>query len=682
MTFHKDTNSCRSSSSEESTAPTIYSSSCSYQEEPSAASPAPAPAPASGGAGERSKNHPNMESLFCLPTFDVADRLNAMLATERKPHYQCRDYLHRHPSSSSRRSSSSRCSRRSGSSRISRSSSSKHQEDSSSSSSSCSAVSKACRAKIVQWLYDCVDYLELPRECVAVAMSYVDRFMSNSNSSSQQRRSSSEIDNSSSSNHQQQSQQKQQLRQKLAKTIAQAKSDATIYQLVAISSLFLAAKSSDKLCPVDARVLARMSHGSYSAAEIVDTELLLVEALEWRLCGPTCWNVAQHVIALLRGAVEGCHRNIRHRRNQHSSRKSPPNPTNDDDRTEERMHSVIDFTRLQIELSVSDYATSVLRAPSRVALAAVLNSVELLDFTSHEKRAFGRSVAEWTATTTMMSVEDSEEDAQSSGSRSLVMDVHSEVELLDFTSHEKRAFGRSVAEWTATATMMSVEDAQSSGGSRSLVMDVHSEDVALTRMELQRVFDRQSNNVMNRASSTSSDGTKAAPSSSSRSNNNNNNKKGDDDNNNHKNKNKSLYESSATMTTSASSKSRNSSVTAPAPVEELSPPPPPRPPREDEAVECLPLPKPSRNALRARRPPEPPPALLSPRAAAAAAAKPPVLNDNDNNDNNERVTTDRNVVVRRAWMLPMVVLEEEDTDTDTTGTGSSSSSTIGPMRGC
>eukprot|EP00581_Thalassiosira_minuscula_P030916 CAMPEP_0183787824 /NCGR_PEP_ID=MMETSP0739-20130205/67742_1 /TAXON_ID=385413 /ORGANISM="Thalassiosira miniscula, Strain CCMP1093" /LENGTH=630 /DNA_ID=CAMNT_0026031917 /DNA_START=5 /DNA_END=1899 /DNA_ORIENTATION=+ len=630
MTFQKDTNSCRSSSSEESTAPTIYSSSCSYQEEPSAASPAPAPAPASGGAGERSKNHPNMESLFCLPTFDVADRLNAMLATERKPHYQCRDYLHRHPSSSSRRSSSSRCSRRSGSSRISRSSSSKHQEDSSSSSSSCSAVSKACRAKIVQWLYDCVDYLELPRECVAVAMSYVDRFMSNSNSSSQQRRSSSEIDNSSSSNHQQQSQQKQQLRQKLAKTIAQAKSDATIYQLVAISSLFLAAKSSDKLCPVDARVLARMSHGSYSAAEIVDTELLLVEALEWRLCGPTCWNVAQHVIALLRGAVEGCHRNIRHRRNQHSSRKSPPNPTNDDDRTEERMHSVIDFTRLQIELSVSDYATSVLRKPSRVALAAVLNSVE----------------------------------------------------LLDFTSHEKRAFGRSVAEWTATATMMSVEDAQSSGGSRSLVMDVHSEDVALTRMELQRVFDRQSNNVMNRASSTSSDGTKAAPSSSSRSNNNNNNKKGDDDNNNHKNKNKSLYESSATMTTSASSKSRNSSVTAPAPVEELSPPPPPRPPREDEAVECLPLPKPSRNALRARRPPEPPPALLSPRAAAAAAAKPPVLNDNDNNDNNERVTTDRNVVVRRAWMLPMVVLEEEDTDTDTTGTGSSSSSTIGPMRGC
>lgn len=196
-------------------------------------------------------------------------------------------------------------------------------------------------------------------------MGYVDRFMSSSSSSS----------NDSSSCHK--------------KVVAEAKRDATIYQLVAISALFLAAKQSDKLSMIDAEILVRVSHGSYSVQEILAMENTLLDALQWRLCGPTSLSVAYHAIALLAKVVD--RKQQQQRRGSSSTALGSGSSSN-----RQRISSVIDFTRLQIELAISDYATSVLRNPSTIALASILNSMELLDFTPQEKRSFGRALTDWT----------------------------------------------------------------------------------------------------------------------------------------------------------------------------------------------------------------------------------------------------------------------------------------------
>jgi len=297
----------------------------------------------------------HLDSLFRLSTVDISDRLNAMLEAERKPHYRCRDYLHHRSRSSISMASASERS-------PSRSTSSEQQRRRRPTvTPTKNLIAPASRGKIVQWLYDCVDYLEIERECVAVAMGYVDRFMSIS------------IDDDNNDNNNDNNN---------ARVVARAAANATVYQLVAISALFLAAKQSDvKLTMIDAEVLARVSHGSYSANEILDMENTLLDALRWRVCRPTALGVAHHVIALL---------------NKRSSSSRTGASPDDVDRRRRRTASVLDFTRLQIELSVSDYDASVLRRPSAVALASVLNSMELLDFTSRERRDLARALADWT----------------------------------------------------------------------------------------------------------------------------------------------------------------------------------------------------------------------------------------------------------------------------------------------
>jgi len=212
-------------------------------------------------------------------------------------------------------------------------------------------------------------------------MGYVDRFMSSSPASSHNG-------------------------DKHADVVAEARKDATVYQLVAVSAVFLAAKqdSNHAVGAVDADVLTKVSHGSYSVDEILAMENTLLDALDWRLCGPTASGMASHVIALL-ARQQG--------------------------RGDERLSSVVDFARLLVELSVADYETSVLRRPSEVALAAVLNSVELLDFAPREKEKFGRALR-----------------------RATGMDVHSEV-IVETRTELHRVFDDHSNELTSRAAATS-----------------------------------------------------------------------------------------------------------------------------------------------------------------------------------------------------------------------------------
>ena len=235
-----------------------------------------------------------LQTLFDLPTIDLIDRLDVMVSQESLSHYITKDYL-RHSS-------------RDGHSR------------------SKSKVTPAARAKIVRWLYDIVDYFELERSTVAMAMSYVDRFMSTSSSGKSSRR------------------------------------NITSYQLTCLSCLFLATKTID-IKHIDVDLLVKASRGCYNREEIIDTEKKVLDALGWRVCDVTSSCTSNHLLSLFIKVV-------------------PMDSS--------LIESLVDFTRFQIELSVAEYDICVLRCPSTVALAAVSNSVELLDFTSSEKAVYHR----------------------------------------------------------------------------------------------------------------------------------------------------------------------------------------------------------------------------------------------------------------------------------------------------
>ncbi len=279
----------------------------------------------------------DLPSLFHNKTVDIADRLQSMIEIEQRSQYQCRNYLHHRnrPSLESKKPQRRRVS-----------APSILESTSKGDVVATNIVTPALRTKIVQWLYDCVDYLNLSRECVIMAMSYVDRLMSFSRSRTSNKAA--------------------------AAMVAQAKQDTLMYQLVAFSSLFLAAKqhsSRNELASViDTCTLVRISHDCYSVKEIITMEKLVLEGLEWRLCGPTPLSIAYDAIALLAKTM----------------------PTKFD--KWRRVSSVVDFTRLQIEMSTLDYDISVLRSPSTIALASIINSLELLDFTTQEKRLFSRAL--------------------------------------------------------------------------------------------------------------------------------------------------------------------------------------------------------------------------------------------------------------------------------------------------
>lgn len=279
----------------------------------------------------------DLPSLFHIKTVDIADRLKSAIETEQRSQYLCRNYLHHH----NRRSlESNKPQRRRVSAPAILESISKVD------AVATNFVTPALRTKIVRWLYDCVDYLNLSREYVIMAMSYVDRLMSSSRSRTSNKAA--------------------------AAMVAQAKQDTLMYQLVALSSLFLAAKQhlshNVRASVIDACTLVRISQDCYSVKEIITMEKLVLEGLEWRLCGPTPLSIAYDAIALLAKTM----------------------PTKLD--KWRRVSSVLVFTRLQIEMSTLDYDISVLRLPSTIALASIINSLELLDFTIQEKRLFSRAL--------------------------------------------------------------------------------------------------------------------------------------------------------------------------------------------------------------------------------------------------------------------------------------------------
>ena len=177
-------------------------------------------------------------------------------------------------------------------------------------------VDRDCRVKMCEWCYQVTDFCKFKRETVAIAMSYLDRFLSTT-------------------------------RPRAHKALHDRKE----YQLAAMTSLYIAIKLFEPVA-MDAELLSTISHGCYTESDIVDMEQEILTALSWRVNGPTAHDFLSHIISLL-----------------------PSSAHKYDDTV---AMTLLDFSRFQVEIAVCDYDLA-LQKPSVVALASILNSVESID---------------------------------------------------------------------------------------------------------------------------------------------------------------------------------------------------------------------------------------------------------------------------------------------------------------
>ena len=104
-------------------------------------------------------------------------------------------------------------------------------------------MEQVCREKICEWKYRIVDHLKLPRDIVAISLSYLDRFIQN------------------------------------------RKVDRTGYKLVALTSLYIAAKAhSSKVIPL--HFLSNLSRGDFSEWTIEQMEMQMLHGLKWKVNPP------------------------------------------------------------------------------------------------------------------------------------------------------------------------------------------------------------------------------------------------------------------------------------------------------------------------------------------------------------------------------------------------------------
>jgi hypothetical protein len=188
---------------------------------------------------------------------------------------------------------------------------------SSSNSSQSKPVDADCRTKMAEWCAQVIDFCKFSRETVGIGMSYLDRFMSSGVHRSRR-----------------------------------ALNDRKEYQLAAMTALYMAIKLNEPL-EMETKLLSDLSRGCYDTAEIATMEIEILQALHWRVAGPTPLEFVQHFLAV------GLH-----------DTGAADHPAVE--------ATLLDFSRFQTELAIGMPALLSV-APSRIALAAIINSMEGID---------------------------------------------------------------------------------------------------------------------------------------------------------------------------------------------------------------------------------------------------------------------------------------------------------------
>lgn len=173
-------------------------------------------------------------------------------------------------------------------------------------------VDEDCRVKMCEWCYQVVDFCKFRRETVGIGMSYLDRYL-------------------------------------CSKKGRRSLSDRKEYQLVAMTCLYIAIKIHEPL-EMETSLLADLSRGCYTEMEFANMEKKILEALVWRVSGPTPLAFAQNLMLFLPDSI-------------HSSIRG----------------TIFDYARHQTELAIADHSFVKIR-PSVTGLAAILNAMEGMDY--------------------------------------------------------------------------------------------------------------------------------------------------------------------------------------------------------------------------------------------------------------------------------------------------------------
>jgi len=172
-------------------------------------------------------------------------------------------------------------------------------------------VDEDCRVKMCEWCYQVVDFCKFRRETVGIGMSYLDRYL-------------------------------------CSRKGRRSLSDRKEYQLVAMTCLYIAIKIHEPL-EMETSLLADLSRGCYTEMEFANMEKKILEALIWRVSGPTPLAFSQNLLLFLPETI-------------HSSVRG----------------AVFDYCRYQTELAIADHYFVKIK-PSLTGTAALLNAMEGMD---------------------------------------------------------------------------------------------------------------------------------------------------------------------------------------------------------------------------------------------------------------------------------------------------------------
>ena len=218
------------------------------------------------------------------------------------------------------------------------------------------------------WYYEMSDFLKIERATASRSLTLLDRFMSTPVVDDDERRLSSSSSSSSFSTN------KPSVGQQgnyytMAGVVIAATQNRDEYQLVALTALFLSIKLYERL-NIQPEHVSYLSRGRYTSDEVMKMEIIILQALEWRVCVA---DKVDYVDAYLDVLLPAAKSRLR-------SSSSSSGSSSQDDEDHHHDHTVLssfkDLANLQIQLSDFDTSFSTQR-PSIVALAAVINSFEM-----------------------------------------------------------------------------------------------------------------------------------------------------------------------------------------------------------------------------------------------------------------------------------------------------------------
>lgn len=170
------------------------------------------------------------------------------------------------------------------------------------------------RFKMIEWCFQVIDFIKFRREAVCIAMSYLDRFLSNGSPR--------------------------------ARAAINSRKE---YQLAAMTSLYLAVKLFEPKI-IGIALLTELGRGSYTIDDFRQMENDMLHGLKWHLNGPTAFSFMEQFLELL---------------------------TFKDPGMKDDHKAILENAMYQIELSAGNYGF-VDRKPSEIGIASLINSSHLV----------------------------------------------------------------------------------------------------------------------------------------------------------------------------------------------------------------------------------------------------------------------------------------------------------------